>query len=576
MGQPEGYKNLSVETKEIYGRRLAALLWMDMHGIWKLHYEWDKQIFWGQLSKLGMDEKNQIFCFLGDEWNKWAGESSKLHALLSVASQLNIVYDAHGNSCEKETDCLLSWWEIWYHAELREILSPCMGTTVCPVSIKECVSIFLIALKCLYLETVRCNPQNAYELTDPEWKCMGNAAIATFLRQWLTDQPEMQMTIYDYSKNYFKYSSPSEREADIGEIDVEARDRAMRDSYLDIDTMQKMRKIQADEEGSIIKDIPVREKDGYALPLTTLYEMECIARRKLDTRWDITIEGKDHSCMRIFKYISQRKTPLKVAGENAEIYAACQDYVNVLKEISRLEKKAIAGDADAARNYVIGSMMVMEQEEASRLFFASTSAVERQRRKQKKGREKDEEVLACGVLARFPASRAWLQNSVQGIQDPTKGSSVVAEPAHNILNYERDIRYIYSATPEQQESFQRKMIVLRYSQLIILVALRELFLEKDLRKWEASDYQEAAYFWGKEYNVVKALLKIQFPECEVRQRSTEDGERKRRKKDHYDRMREFFVMVQSWSEKYRVGLDKSASPYETYRKVRGGAQKGSK
>lgn len=70
MGQPEEYKNLSVETKEVYGRRLAALLWMDMYGIWKLHYEWDKHIFWGQLSKLGMDEKNQIFCFLGDEWNK--------------------------------------------------------------------------------------------------------------------------------------------------------------------------------------------------------------------------------------------------------------------------------------------------------------------------------------------------------------------------------------------------------------------------------------------------------------------------------------------------------------------------
>lgn len=548
MGQPEGYKELSSKAKGIYGKQLAALLWMEQNEIWLRAMGWNGLNKQDQLAALNMNGASKIFNDLQAEWRKWL-----------------VYYDifCYGDTTQcddyiKGTQ-LRKKWNLWYRAEFRKILSQCMEPPICLASIRDCVSIFLIALRYLCEETVRGNPCT-YKPTDQEWRCMGNAAIATFLIQWLMGQREMRLKISDFSKTYFKQliDSEQQKEENIEKIDTETRYKALLKACDDICIMQIMREIQADEEGSKIKRPP---KDERKFSLPTLYAMGYTAWSKLDTRWD----GK---CMRIFQYISERKTSLDVTRKNPEISAACQSYVKVLENISSWGEKAITGDVDAARNYVVGSMMVMEQEEAYRLFFASASAAESQRRKQKKRKEKGEEELMVGVLARLTASRDWIRNSIRDIQDPTKVSTDAFETAHNILNYKQDIRYIYSATPEQQVFYMGKTQILRYSLLYILVELRELFPKEKLHKWEALDYQEAAQFFKEKYNVVEALLEIPFPEYEEPQRSKGDGKRRRRKKDHYDRMRELFVMMQSWPEKYGVGLDKISSPYETYKKAK--------
>lgn len=101
---------------------------------------------------------------------------------------------------------------------------------------------------------------------------MGNAAIATFLIQWLMGQREMRLKISDFSKTYFKQliDSEQQKEENIEKIDTETRYKALLKACDDICIMQIMREIQADEEGSKIKRPP---KDERKFSLPTLYAM---------------------------------------------------------------------------------------------------------------------------------------------------------------------------------------------------------------------------------------------------------------------------------------------------------------
>ena len=368
-------------------------------------------------------------------------------------------------------------------------------------------------------------------------------------------QPQMRQSIRDFAKSPFGNPISEDVLLSFDEEDTNAKSfldkryRALIDAHEDIHIMQEMGRHQKQYETHEKIQIVENAAHGYLLPYTQLCAMDFIAGFKPDT----PTSGRDTSCFRIFKYISQRSDVFRAPSDKksyTKIANACKDYVSVLDQIAQWGKKSETGRIVNPKKYVIGSMMVMELEEAYRLHLASATAAipdDMKRNIQAKDRKTLESTILSSICVPIPIktaltdekNAAYFQCNLERIS------------AHNILNYTTDLKYTYTAPPLESETYISKTVILRSEQLDLLLVLCGVFKNQLKNQWSEDDYEKVADFLYHEYNVIDALRKIHFPLAD----DTES-------KEHYTKMRKFYEMVQSWT------ADGSNQAYRYYRKVK--------
>lgn len=461
-----------------------------------------------------------------------------------------------------EDNCTGKKWDVneWYQVMLENILSPLLKLNCCFEAVRDTVRVYINAEKKLYHSIGKLDSEGVGPLVRQDWDRLADSTIAAFLLEWLITQPEMRQNIYQFAMKPFDSQLPlSELPHEntlTGESGFRIRYNALRDAYRDIEKMHNMRKLQIAKEGTEKTYFPQYSDAGYQIPYTTLCAMEFIANSKLNGRTETGLfdeaKGSEKSCLRIFKYISQRQDVFRNPsdrGKNNKIAAACADYAAVLDIISEWGKEAHSGDTTMAKKYVIASMMVMELEESHRLFLASAAAATPRRSKKNKDDvfvDEFESEIAYELLGRIPVIKYEPTCS----NDPLDTDNVIcisvgSVSAFNFLRYHEIVKYIYSTPLKTTMLYSLKVCLLRNIQANLLELLLMLFSTEVRLAWTEGDFQIAADFLYEKFNVVDAFRKIPFPELELHS-GNKNGKRKRRKKDHYDRMREFFIMMQSW------------------------------
>ena len=462
---------------------------------------------------------------------------------------------------EWEDNCSEKKWDVneWYQVMLENILSSLLKWNCCFEAVRDTVRVYINAKKKLYYSVGKLDPEGVCPLVRQDWDRLADSTIVAFLLEWLITQPEMRQNIYQFAREPFRSQLPlneiPQENTLSGESGFRIRYNALRDAYRDIEIMHNMRKLQIAKEGTEKTYFPQYSDVGYQIPYTTLCAMEFIANSKLKGRTETGIfdetKGSERSCLRIFKYISQRQDVFRNPsdrGKNTKIATACADYAAVLDVISEWGKEAHLGDTNMAKKYVIASMMVLELEESHRLFLASAAAATPRRSKKNKDDvswDKFESKIAYELIGRIPTiyynKQLTASNALLNRGDVIYGSV----SAFNFLRYHEIVKYIYAVPPEVSTLYVLKTCILRDIQVELFSLLLMLFSTEVRLAWTDSDFHVAANFLYEKYNVVDALRKIPFPELEPLS-INKSGKRMRRKKDHYDRMREFFRMMQSW------------------------------
>lgn len=448
-------------------------------------------------------------------------------------------------------------WQNWAIDQLRQIMRV---DEVCSIeAIRYAVRLYLKVMQLRYYQYGAQDEAHRYPLTQWAWAQMGNAVIAEFLYTWMLNQQRMRQSIYDFSG--YPFGDPLDEDAlrkYEGETDTEiteTRYQLLRGAYREIRTMQKMREIQSEEEAERIEEVKKSTElsNAHELPYTTLLAMDFIANcyaqdwrndeKKINTRPEDRKRGKETNCFRIFKQISQRKKPLPNESHdksNEGIAAACADYRAVLDQIAAWEEPAVNGDRDLAFKYVVGTLMAKEWEEAFRLHFASAFAAAERRKGSQKQQEAMESEIAQYLLGRSPMSLG-----------------------HGIMDYQEDIRHIRSAPIETIEPYLDRQTILAGEKWRLHRLLWILWPPHNQPVWKEADYRDAARFFSRKYNIVGKLRSIKFPPAAPSGAASSGG--KRRGKDHYDRMRAYYRMINQWR---MLNDPPYSSPYETYEKAR--------
>lgn len=525
MVQASEYDKIAPYEKAKLSRQLAALLCLHRHAlIWSGNYCSTEQIV--QWCERNTPLSNEVMA----EWLKWK--------------------NYHPGKKKNMAECWLTWFQI----ELGEIFRPFYSCYCCPESVKDAARIYLNAVKQLYWEIGKNDPDESCRLTRNDWEKLENATTALFFREWLQRQPEMRQSIHDFAKAPFGYKIPEDQLLKVDECDdnatsfYEKRYRSLVDAHEEIGIMLGMGQIQKKRETYSASHYEENTARGYLIPYTQLCAMEFIAEGKTDTD---TAE-RDTSCFRIFKYISQRRDVFRTPSDKhsfTKIANACKDYAAVLDRIAEWGVISKDGSITNPQRYVIGSMMAMELEEAYRLHFASVAASFPSTKK-RKGKVSDCEAqvssLTYNILGRIPCTviptGTWSKHSDQWHPDSSS--------AHNILNYTTDIEYIYSTPVSQSETYIDKSIILRMEQIDLIIILLGVFQNQIKEPWSESDYNRVARFLKKEYNIIDSLRNIGFPD-----NFSDKG------KQHYRQMRKFYEMAQTWEE---GGLNRA---YQTYIEV---------
>ena len=463
-----------------------------------------------------------------------------------------------------EKNCIEKKWNFyeWYKVMLVLILRSFTKAHCCFDAVRDTVRVYINAEKRLYRSIGIFDTKGICPLVRQDWDHLGNSTIAAFLMEWIITQPEMRQSIYQFARNPFNSPIPPDDlpqdKTVSGESGFAIRYNALRDAYRDIEKMHFMRKLQIDKEGTEKTYFPYYEEylkpydnEECLIPYTTLCAMDFIANSKLKGRTESglydEVAGAERSCLRIFKYISQRQNVFRNPsdrGKNNKIAVACADYAAVLNTISEWGEKAHLGDIYMAKKYVIASIMAIELEESHRLYLANAAAAASRRRKKNMGDvfwDEFESEIAYELIGRIPI----ITRSNTSPKIDNKYIAVGSVSAFNFLRYRETVEHIYSTPPETAMLYSLKICLLRNIQSELISLLLMLFSTKDRIEWTYSDFQVAANFLYEKYNVVDALRKIPFPELELPS-INKSGKRMRRKKDHYDRMREFFRMMQSW------------------------------
>lgn len=522
MVRASEYEKIAPHEKAKLSRQLAALLCLHRHAkIWSGNYCSTNQIVqWCERNTLLSSE-------VMAEWLKWKSYNP--------------------GKKENAAECWLTWFQI----ELGEIFRPFYSCYCCPESVKDAARIYLNAVKQLYWETGKNDLDESCPLTRKDWEKLEIATTVLFFREWMQTQPQMRQSIHDFAKAPFGDLIPEDQLSKVDEHDdnaityFERRYRSLVDAHDEIGIMLGMGQIQKKRETYSTSPYEENTTKGYLIPYTQLCAMELIAKGKVDA--DTT--GRDRSCFRIFKYISQRREVLRTPSDKqsfAKIANACTDYSAVLNRIAEWGRVYDDGKIKDPKRYVIGSMMAMELEEAYRLHFAGAAASLPPAQK-RKGRLCDceylESKIAHRLLGRIPYKiiPAGLWNS--GFNQWRMESI----SAHNILNYSTDLEYIYSAPLENCEVYIDKTILLRMEQIDLLVVLLGVFQNQIKKPWSEFDYESVAQFLFQEYNIVDTLRNVAFPD-----NSSDKGKR------HYKEMRKFYEMAQTWE---KDGMNQA---YRTY------------
>lgn len=443
-------------------------------------------------------------------------------------------------------------WHNWAIDQLRQIMRV---DEVCSTeAVRYAVRLYLKVMQLRYYQYGAQDEAHRYPLTPWVWTQMGNAVIAEFLYTWMLNQQHMRQSVSEFAR--YPFGNPLdadalrkyEGETDSGKKDT--RYQLLRGAHRDIQIMQRMREIQADEEAE--GEAPALS-DAHDLPYTTLLAMDFIAncytqdRRSEEEKNKTYLEnrkrGKEINCFRIFKKISQKKEPLPNEshdGSNMGIAAACADYRAVLDQIAEWEEPAVNGDRDLAFQYVVGTLMAKEWEEAFRLHFASAFAAAERR----KGPQKQQEALESET------AQELLGRSVFTL-------------SHSIMDYREDLRHICSAPNETIKPYLDRYRILAGEKGMLHSILWMLWPPPNRPVWSEADYLDAAQFFSRQYNIIKKLRGIDFPPAAPSGAASPGG--KRRGKDHYDRMRKYYDMINKW----RILSDPPySSPHETYKIAR--------
>lgn len=191
MVQASEYEKIAPHEKAKLSRQLAALLCLHRHAkIWSGNYCSTEQIVqWGERNTL---LSNEVMA----EWLKWKSYNP----------------GKKGNAAE----CWLTWFQI----ELGEIFRPFYSCFCCQESVKDAARIYLNAVKQLYWETGKNDPDESCRLTRNDWEKLENATIALFFREWLQRQPQMRQSITEFAKSPFGRSIPEDQLSYIGNDDV--------------------------------------------------------------------------------------------------------------------------------------------------------------------------------------------------------------------------------------------------------------------------------------------------------------------------------------------------------------------
>lgn len=523
MAQTSEYIKIAPRKKEQMSSQLAALLYLDRQvKCWNGRFCSTEQIV--QWCERNLPLSKDVMA----EWLRWK----------------NYLPGKNGNPTER--------WLTWYQLELKEIFKPFDTCCCCPESVKDASRIYLNAVKQLYWENGKNDPKELCSLTRSDWEKLENATTALFFRAWLQTQPQMRQSIYDFARAPFGDPISQEQLMTVDENDddatpyLEKRYRSLANAHDELGIMLRMGQIQKKQENDSTSNYEEKTAKGYLIPYTQLCAMDFIAKCKTST----AVSERDTSCFRIFKYISQRREVLRNPSDKqsfTKIANACADYSAVLNRIAECGSFCDDVKIKDPKKYVIGSMMVMELEEAYRLHFASAAASFPPDQK-RKGRscecELSESEIAHCILGRIPYKiipmgmrncnfEQWCFESIS---------------AHNILNYSTDLEYIYSAPLEQCDAYVDKTILLRMEQIDLLAILLDLFKNKTSQPWSKSDFERVARFFLQEYNVVDALRRIKFP-----------GKNNDEKKQHYRQMRKFYEMAQTWEE---GGLNQAYQDYQ--------------
>ena len=429
-------------------------------------------------------------------------------------------------------------WCMWCAWMLRILLG--LDGEVTVENVIQAVRCYVPAAQKLLYQVGQDDEDDQYPLTDQDWTQMGNAAIATFLYDWMANQEEMRQSIYRYAREPFGGELPPDdpwRKLACSQVGpLEARENALRSAFEDLRVSFQMRVLQAEEEERKAGQILVKSPNCFQLPYPVLLQMEFIARTRVkDTG----------NCFRIFKMISQRKNVMKderETGTNESVEKACAAYNAVLEEIAQWEQPAAAGDVPMAQKYVIGSLMAKETEEAYRLHFVSAMAGAAKRKGTQRKRMELESEIAQQILGRNTESLP-----------------------HDPMTYKDDIACICSADQNAYPHYVSKRMILRREQTYLCAQLNMLLPAWARPKWTEDDYRKAAAFFGEKYNIINKLRSIPFPAA-VRTEPSGNGKRNRKGKDHYDRMREYYEMIIGWREQEDTCF---STPYETYCQVRG-------
>lgn len=526
MVQPQEYTPIPPREKQNLSKQLAGLLFLHRSArIWDGHNCKTEQVIrWCENCTPLCDD-------IMREWLKWKGYiagkrgSNRIH------------------------------WMKWFLSELDLIFRDFNICRCSPDSVREASRIYLNAVKQLYWETGVNDPEELCRLTRNDWEKLETATIALFFKHWMDTQPQMRQSIRDFAKSPFGNPISEDVLSSFDEEDTNAKSfldkryRALIDAHEDIRIMQEMGRHQKQYETHEKIQIVEYSAQGYLLPYTQLCAMDFIAGFKPDT----PTSGRDTSCFRIFKYISQRSDIFRTSSYKksyTKIANACKDYVSVLDQIAQWGKKSETGRIANPKKYVIGSMMAMELEEAYRLHLASAVAAisdDRKRNLHVKDRKKLESTILSSICVPIPIKTALIdEKNAAYFQCNLERIS-----AHNILNYATDLKYTYTAPPQESETYISKTVILRSEQLDLLLVLCGVFGNQLKNQWSEDDYEEVADFLYHEYNVIDALRKIHFPLAD----DTES-------KEHYTKMRKFYEMVQSWTS------DGSNQAYRYYRKAK--------
>lgn len=517
MSQLEAYKKKTASDKEKLSKRLLPILFL--HRVAKLWTGANPTT--QQIIQLCGEET--ILC--ADVMNTWLKWKATLPAK------------------EKRRDIK---WLKFFSDECGIIFSSFAKYKCTPDAVKDVVRIYLNALKPLYWETALGDPDRSCPITRNDWEKLENATTAVFFGEWLESQQNMRQSIYGFTKAPFGEPIPEsklEEQDENGVCFLDTRYKRLVDAFEELDIMLEMGLYQEEIE-AFYK--PHSTKQGFHMhPYTHLCAIELIMDSKVLASKEYKQKpnpDRDTSCFRIFKYISQRQNVFQTPSDkssNLKIARACLDYAKVLDKIAKWGYPTNSGEMLDAKRYVIGSMMVMELEEAYRLHFVSAAASVAQEKKRRGTvadcRAQESEIAQC-ILERIPSRRIPFYM----VERDYKLNEYISFPAHNILNYERDLKFIYSEPIKLSSIYVLKTTLLRDVQIELMVILKGIFSLHMKMVWSDSDFQSVAKFLKEEYNVVDTLREIGFPKPGNSQIEKENC------RQHYTRMRKVYEMIQSW------------------------------